>query len=206
MVEATTIRHDTAARHRRKYADANPIHRLTLGRFHDALAAELGALTPQSILDFGCGEGFLVDRLLDRGVALDGYVGVDLRQDAIAEARARHPGRAFLVEDVFRWPRDGRRFELVLASQVLEHLFRPERYLKRLAELSSRRLLLTVPLEPWFQLMNLARGRDFIRLGNHPEHINHWNEETFAAFVAPWATVVRVWTVFPFVFVRAAIK
>lgn len=163
-------------------------------------------MSPRSILDFGCGEGFLVDKMLERGVALDGYVGLDLREDAIGEARTRHPAREFIVDNVFNWPNDGRRFELVLASQVLEHLFEPERYLRRLAALSSRHLLLTVPQEPWFQLMNLARGRDFIRLGNHPEHINHWSQETFEAFAAPYMTVARAWTVFPFVFIRGEAK
>lgn len=165
---------------------------------------ELKRLAPTSVLDFGCGEAFLLDELLKRDVAFAGYTGLDAREGAIAEAYARHPAREFIAADIFDWPNDDRRFELVLASQVLEHLFEPERYLERLVRLASGRLLLTVPLEPWFQLMNLMRGRDFIRLGNHPEHINHWSEETFADFVGTQAEVKRAWTVFPFVFVLAA--
>ena len=87
---------------------------------------------------------------------------------------------------------------MVLASQVLEHLHEPERYLARLVALCSGTLVLTVPHEPWFQLMNLIRGRDLIRLGNHPEHINHWNAASFSAFVAPYAEVQRMRTIFPF--------
>lgn len=203
MVADTTIRHDTAERHRRKYTDRNPLQRLSLGAFHDGLAEAIKALAPASLLDFGCGEAFLLDRLLERGVALDGYVGVDLRADALAEARARHPALRFEDADLFTFPGDGRRFDLVLASQVLEHLPDPDRFLARLCALSSGRLLFTVPHEPWFRLMNLARGRDIVRFGNHPEHVNHWDPDSFAAFVEPRAVVERVWTAFPFVLLQA---
>lgn len=140
---------------------------------------------------------------MKRGVALDGYLGVDLRAPAIAEARARHPQHVFREADVFSFPPDGQRFDLVLASQVLEHLPAPERFLTRLVALCSDKLLLTVPHEPWFRLANLARGRDITRLGNHPEHVNHWDPQSFAGFVDAHAAVERCWTAFPFVLLLA---
>ena len=51
-------------------------------------------------------------------------------------------------------------FDLVVASEVLEHLYEPERFLERLCRLSRGPVLLTVPHEPWFRLCNLLRGRD----------------------------------------------
>jgi SAM-dependent methyltransferase len=200
---ATTIRDDTAERHRNKYANANPLQRLTLHRLHTTLAAELNDLAPTSILDFGCGEGFLTEALRAEGAPLNGYLGVDLRADAIDDARARNPKQAFLVADLFDPVALAPKYDVVLASQVLEHLIGPEKFLQRLAQLTARRLILTVPAEPWFQIINLARGRDLIRLGNHPEHVNHWNEKTFAAFVDSAARVVSTKTVFPFVVVTA---
>lgn len=155
------------------------------------------------MLDFGCGEGFLLDKMAARDVAMHGYTGLDLRADAIDAARDRWPRADFRVADLFEWPEAGRTFDMVLALEVLEHLPSPERFMARLAELSGSTLLLTVPHEPWFQLANLARGRDLIRLGNHPEHINHWNPKTFADFVADYADVVSVRSVFPFVVLTA---
>ena len=200
---ATTIRDDTAERHRNKYANANPLQRLTLHRLHTTLAAELKALEPTSILDFGCGEGFLTEALATEGAPLNGYIGVDLREDAIEEARTRNPNQKFLVTDLFDPVALDPKYDVVLASQVLEHLIGPDKFLERLAQLTGRRLILTVPAEPWFQLINLARGRDFIRLGNHPEHVNHWNEKTFSEFVNAHANVISAKTVFPFIVVTA---
>ena len=202
-MDATTIRDDTSKRHAHKYANKNPIHRLALGRFYDAMAKEIEGLAPASVLDFGCGEGFLVDKLAERGLSLRQYCGLDLREGALAAARERHPANDYINADIFEWDAAGRQFDLVVVSEVMEHLIEPERFLPRLAALSRGHVLLTVPHEPWFQLANLARGRDLIRLGNHPEHINHWNLETFTQFVGASMKVIKSYTVFPFVYVLA---
>ncbi|MEQ8558436.1 MAG: methyltransferase domain-containing protein [Henriciella sp.] len=205
-MDATTIRHDTTERHVAKYANKNPIHRLSLGRFHDLVAETVREVAPSSILDFGCGEGFVLDELSERGVSLKGYEGLDLREDALAAARSRWPEQRFTCANLFDGALDERRYDMVMSLEVLEHLFEPEKALERLVTLCSGKLLLTVPNEPWFQLANLARGRDFIRLGNHPEHINHWNAKTFAAFVGEHARVINVKTRFPFVILLAEPK
>lgn len=163
------------------------------------MARDLGALAPTSVLDFGCGEGFILDQLAKRDVQLHGYEGVDLRADALAAARERWPGQAFTQANLFDPAFDGRKYHTVMALEVLEHLFEPEKALARLVSMADQALLLTVPNEPWFQLMNLIRGRDLIRLGNHPEHINHWNKRTFAEMISDYAEIVEMKTRFPFV-------
>lgn len=203
MDKATTIRHDTTARHVAKYSNANPLHRLSLDRFHQAIAAELKAVAPQSVLDFGCGEAFALDELAKQGVSFADYEGVDLRTDALDEARLRWPQHRFTSADILDPAFDGRRFDVTLALEVFEHLYEPERVLKRLAELTNDMLILSVPHEPWFQLVNLMRGRDFIRLGNHPEHVQHWNPASFAEFIAPYAEVASVKRSFPFIIATA---
>ena len=203
---ATTLRADTTERHVNKYTNTNPIHRLSLGRFYDAVAEALREIKPTSVLDFGCGEGFILDMMADRDIALPGYEGLDLRLDALQEAERRWPETSFMQANLFDPALDSRRFHTVMALEVLEHVFEPEKVLERLVSLSDEHLVLTVPNEPWFQLMNLIRGRDFVRLGNHPEHINHWNEKTFPDFVAQHAEVTNVISRFPFVIVTARRK
>ena len=195
----TTIRADTTERHVNKYTNQNPVHRLSLGRFYDAVAEQLTAIQPTSVLDFGCGEGYILDMMADRDVPLSNYEGVDLRPDALAAAKKRWPHNTFVNADLFDSTFDQKRYHTVMSLEVFEHLFEPEKALKRLVSLADEYLLLTVPNEPWFQMMNLIRGRDLIRLGNHPEHINHWNKTLFAEFVSQHAEVVRVITRFPFI-------
>lgn len=193
-----TIRHDTASRHIRKYESTNPVQQWLLGRFHQKVRAWIDELQPARVLDFGCGEGYFWEAMARRGPLPD-VVGLDLREEAVEAARARLPNLTFLCQDLFDFDPAGRRFDLVVASETLEHLYEPEPVLARLCSLSDGHLLLTVPHEPFFQLSNLLRGRDLRRLGNHPEHVQRWSRRGFVRFVSPLVTVERVETTFPFI-------
>ena len=194
-----TIRKDTGKRHAHKYTNQNPIHRLALKKYVDTLAKTLRPLNVGSVLDFGCGEGFLLERLEGAGIRFPSYHGVDVRPEAIETAKVRHPHQSFSTGDILCLPQQPGSFDLVLACQVLEHVPDPARLLQRLTEISSRYVLLTVPLEPWFQIMNLLRGRDLANLGNHPEHINHWGVRSFRAFVSKALRAHSISVSFPFI-------
>jgi trans-aconitate methyltransferase len=203
MTPGNTIREDTGKRHRHKYENSNLIHQLVLGRFLDAVAGEIKSLPRGRTLDFGCGEGFSLRELSRRGVQFSQLTGIDLREDALEEARNMLPKHHFVQADLLVYDPPEGPFDLVIASQILEHLPNPEIFLQKLVRLTRGPLLLTVPLEPWFRLVNLARGRDIRRFGNHPEHINHWGGRGFRNLVETCATIAKMYTVFPFIIVIA---
>ncbi|MAE61538.1 MAG: hypothetical protein CMJ49_09305 [Planctomycetaceae bacterium] len=62
---------------------------------------EFTGATPvgHSIIEFGCGEGFLGEYLLRRGYS---YLGIDLAPSAVAKARNRIPGNdaSFMLADI----------------------------------------------------------------------------------------------------------
>jgi SAM-dependent methyltransferase len=202
----TTIRDDTTTRHLKKYSNRNIIHRLTLNRFFDAVTDEIQKMNPQKVLEFGCGEGLFLKELKNRGLFFDSLVGLDLREDALEFARALHPDYKFIAADLFTCDLAKKSFDLVIAAQVLEHLPNPKDVLHQLVRHSNKNMLLTVPWEPWFRLMNLLRGRDIIRLGNHPEHINHWGVRQFTGFVSQALHITKIRTVFPFIIVSARVR
>ncbi len=203
MKNETTILDDTAERHLRKYSNPNLIHQFVLRRMFDAVTREILRIEPAKTLEFGCGEGLFLQQLKTRGVAFKEIVAIDLRQDALDYAKSLHPEYKFENVDLLTWDHPQKYFDLVVASQVLEHLPEPDRFLKRLALFSNKYLLLTVPWEPWFRIMNLLRGRDIKRLGNHPEHVNLWDLSGFEKFVSKYATIEKAYTVFPFIVVIA---
>ena len=194
---------DTATPHRLKYENKNPIQRFVLGRFFDAVAKEIRAIDPDKVLDFGTGEGYFLEQLEKRDLKFKSLVGIDLREDALNRARSIYSTYEFIKVDLFDWDIEHNSFDLVIASEVLEHLNDPARFLERLSLLSRGHLLLTVPLEPWFRLMNLLRFRNIRRFGNHPEHINHWGYGKFMKFVSTYVNINRSYIVFPFIVVVA---
>jgi hypothetical protein len=198
----STINPDTTSRHLNKYSNKNFFHQLTLGRFFDKISEEIVKLNPSNGFEFGCGEGLFLNQLSKRNIQFKDYVGIDLRDDALSYARTLHPDYEFLKIDLLSWINHSNKpFDLVIASQVLEHLDDPGKYVKKLVSLSCDSLLFTVPWEPWFRLMNFVRGRDFFRFGNHPEHINSWGFNQFKVFVSSFVNIETAYTVFPFIVV-----
>ena len=50
-----------------------------------------------------------------------------------------------------------------------------------------------------FRIGNLLRGKHLSGLGNHPEHVQHWNFRSFRGFLSGLAEEVRVVEAFPWI-------
>lgn len=81
------------------------------------------------VLEIGSGVGTLV-RYLPEGAV---YTGLELDDDALAVARARYPGRKFEHASVEEFPMDDGSVDLVVATEVLEHLENPSLALRRIS-------------------------------------------------------------------------
>ena len=88
-------------------------------------------------------------------------------------------------------------FDLVLCLEVIEHVDDPARAVRELARVAGRHLVVSVPHEPWFRLGSLLRGKHVTALGNHPEHVNHFNPRSLRALLEGFAEVTEVRSAFP---------
>jgi 2-polyprenyl-3-methyl-5-hydroxy-6-metoxy-1,4-benzoquinol methylase len=96
-------------------------------------------------LDLGCGEGVFTAVLARAGADV---VGADVAETALARAERAHPGLRFmLVSDVGPLPFADGGFELVWASEVIEHVADTARWLSEVRRVLAPggRLLLTTP-------------------------------------------------------------
>jgi SAM-dependent methyltransferase len=90
-------------------------------------------------------------------------------------------------------------FDAVVCLEVLEHLEDPMAAVEELLRVARLAVVLSVPYEPWFRLGNLLRGKYLSGLGNHPEHIQHWNPRRFRRLLAATGQEVRVVEAFPWI-------
>jgi 2-polyprenyl-3-methyl-5-hydroxy-6-metoxy-1,4-benzoquinol methylase len=197
MVETTSARHGN----KQKHESGNPIQRALIRHFHDTAAALVRSAVPKSILDVGCGEGYVLEALVEAGLEAELH-GIDLSAEAIADARVRLGEAVNLrVEDAHALSRSEERFDLVMMLEVLEHIERPEDMLETLAQLTRRHVLLSVPWEPFFRGLNFLRGKHVRAWGNDPEHINHWGRRAFIELVTSRFSVLAAPFVFPWTMV-----
>ena len=173
-----------------KFRTVNPISRLLIGRFYSRLATIVRQLQPASVLDAGCGEGETIFRL--RPLLPDDVLGCDANPECVRFASERFDEFHFSVKDIYDLPYATGQFDLVLCLEVLEHLERPQQALEQLWRVTKKHLIVSVPQEPFFRFGNFLRGKYLGTLGNHPEHIQHWNRRRFRQFLAQRVDQVEV--------------
>ncbi len=175
-----------------KYGSRNPIVRWMMAGFLDAFSALVDRAGVGEALEIGCGEAELSIHMAGKGMKVR---GCDIAPEAIAEARERVAAAGAEVE---LWIQRLEDFSsrsdaapLVVCCEVLEHLDDPGHGLEILSELADPWLLCSVPREPLWRALNLARGRYVRDLGNTPGHVNHWSRRGFIEFVSQRFDVVE---------------
>lgn len=182
-----------------KYASRNPVVRWLMRGFGAALDELVERVQPRSIHEVGCGEGYWVLRWRGRGIAAR---GTDFSQEAIRLARLNAAERGadeslFEARSIYELEpaRDGA--DLVVCCEVLEHLERPQEALRVLQRVARGHLIVSVPREPVWRLLNLARARYVAQLGNTPGHLQHWSAGAFARLLERYFEVVALRTPLP---------
>ena len=175
-----------------KYGTTNRIERRLVGRFFDRFESLLPATAPRRVLEIGTGEGLVADRVIGRFPEA-AFVALDLPHGHLAKRWQALDGHGvFATAERLPFP-DGA-FDLVLAVEVLEHLRDPALALGELARVATPggTALLSVPSEPLWRALNLARGRYVRSLGNTPGHVQHWTPGAFTQLVGRWFDVSAV--------------
>jgi 2-polyprenyl-3-methyl-5-hydroxy-6-metoxy-1,4-benzoquinol methylase len=181
-----------------KYGSENPVVRRLMASFERTLDELMGQARPQSLLDVGCGEGVLVHRWA-LSMPQARLVGIDLEEESIQAGWAERQApnleyRTMPAEDL---PFAEDEFELASAIEVLEHVPDPEHTVAEMARCASRHLLVSVPREPLWRMLNIARGAYIGQLGNTPGHLNHWSKRSFTKMLARHGEVVEARSPFP---------
>ncbi|MCY1499424.1 Ubiquinone biosynthesis O-methyltransferase [compost metagenome] len=177
-----------------KYNSKNPIVRKIMAGFDNSLSELVAKAQPTSIHEVGCGEGYWVMRWREQGLNARGS---DFSTQAIDIARANAternlPSSVFEARSIYDIERGRDSADLVVCCEVMEHLEHPEQGLQALQRIVGRHLILSVPREPIWCALNLARGKYIGDFGNTPGHIQHWSQKGFISLVSRYFDVIEV--------------
>lgn len=160
----------------KKHTSKNPLKTLFLSFYYKTFTKELKKLEIKNVLDVGCGEGFILNKLKKEGIGKN-WQGIDYSKDAVKIGKKLHPRLDLEQGSIYDSGFKDNSFDLVICTEVLEHLDNPKKALKEVLRISKKYVLLSVPNEPLFLLSN------FTQWGKDIGHINHWTFWGFEEFV-----------------------
>jgi 2-polyprenyl-3-methyl-5-hydroxy-6-metoxy-1,4-benzoquinol methylase len=190
-----------------KYGTSNPVARRLMAGFMAQLDELVERTEATDAHEVGCGEGELSIRLARRGIRMR---GTDAFPQVLEEARRRASAAGveidFEATPVEELDPAHHGAELIVCCEVLEHLEDPGRALDVLAGLAKPWLLASVPREPLWRALNLARLSYVGDLGNTPGHLNHWSRRDFVRFLTRRFEVVEVRSPTPWTMVLCRVQ
>lgn len=189
--------------HAEKYQSGNFIADHLVNRFMKTILASVQRAGSTEVHEVGCGEGHILGMLARNGFQVR---GCDVATSSLNVARTesvRHGLDIPLeIKSVYDLDPAVDSADTVLCCEVLEHLTEPDKALERLTAVARKDLILSVPREPLWHLLNLARGKYWEALGNTPGHYQHWTRRAFIDFVATRADIVSVHTPTPWTLIH----
>jgi 2-polyprenyl-3-methyl-5-hydroxy-6-metoxy-1,4-benzoquinol methylase len=182
-----------------KYGSKNPFVRLIMKGFAEALSDLVARAAPRTIHEVGCGEGYWVFHWIQQGIQARGS---DFSEKIIDLARENAmnrgiPPESFQVCSVYELEPERDSADLLVCCEVLEHLEDPDLALATLQRVATGHLILSVPREPIWRVLNMVRGKYLKSFGNTPGHIQHWSSSKFNELVGNYFDIVEIRTPLP---------
>ena len=141
-----------------------------------------------TILDMGCGMGWFANQLAQFGPT----TGIDLCDDAIAQAKSKFPQVTFMAGNVFEMELPEQHFDVVVSQEVIAHVPDQPGYVERAARV----------LKPGGYLI-VTTPNPFVHFRNRwapipPGHIEQWlSRRALKHLLRPHFRVLRTTTVVP---------
>ena len=187
-----------------KYENTGFVARYMVDNYFKSVKVLLSKIDTNKILkahEIGVGEGRSTMRLKQMVPNLSASEFVE---KLVKIAKQNNKDIPVFQESVYELSYEAESIDMVFLLEVLEHLDYPEIALKEMKRISKKYLILGVPNEPLWRILNFCRLKYVKEFGNTPGHLNHWSKRTLIAFVEQhFGKVVAVESPLPWTIVLA---
>lgn len=189
-----------------KYVTKNIVSKYVVSNFISNVKGLVDKSAPYSIHEVGCGEGHILSEITKDSYSV---VGSDISENClkIASKELSNKNNIRLInQNIYELDASMHSADLVICCEVLEHLENPKNALKILSSITKKCLILSVPREPLWRVLNICRFSHLKNLGNTPGHINHWSKNSFLDFVSQHMDITDIKSPLPWTLVMCKPK
>jgi 2-polyprenyl-3-methyl-5-hydroxy-6-metoxy-1,4-benzoquinol methylase len=156
-------------------------------------------------LEVGCGVGFSSLRIKDM-LPDSNFEISDVNEAFVKNMQAKGFPIKVIQESVLSLDREDKSIDCIFLLEVLEHVEDFEKALSELFRVSRAYIIISVPNEPLWRILNILRGKYIKLQGNTPGHINHWSPNSFTKLINKYGIVKKVFLPFPWIIVFAQVN
>lgn len=124
----------------KKHTTKNPVRKYFIENFLSSLNKNILKLKPDTILDLGCGEGFVIKNL-KKAMPETKFTGVDISSEAIKESKNLIPEEQFYNLDISNVDIQKsplkESYDTVICLEVLEHISEYEKAIENIKKIDS---------------------------------------------------------------------
>ena len=184
-----------------KYISKNPISKLLVSNFLEEIKTNVNDCVIKTIHEIGCGEGQIIKEIYNNKFQI---IGSDISMECIniakEDLRNNNIKAQVFYADIYNLNYDDHSADLIICCEVLEHLENPKKALEAISLVAKKNIILSVPNEPIWRILNIMRLKYLTKLGNTPGHINHWTKKGFVDLVGRYFKIKKIssplpWTV-----------
>lgn len=165
------------------FPDDKPSH--AVDYLYGPLISMLDKSKNTCILDLGCGNGYLVNRLIAEGY--NAY-GTDASVEGIKIARRAHPDRFFiqdLLSDKLPVELQSLKFDTIVSTEVIEHLYDPQGFINfcKQALYHGGEIVISTPYHGYLKNLGLSLFNKWDTHINpiwYGGHIKFWSRATLS--------------------------
>jgi ubiquinone/menaquinone biosynthesis C-methylase UbiE len=184
-----------------KYENTSAIAKTLVNSYFTSVELLVAKIKVDSAHEIGVGEGFSTMRLRQFVANL---TASEYLEKLVAKAQINNPNISINRESVYDLNLKDNSTDLIFLLEVLEHLDHPSVALKEIKRVTKKYLILGVPREPLWRILNMCRFKYLNNLGNTPGHLNHWSKKKIIKLIQKdFGTVIAVETPLPWTIILA---
>jgi len=180
-----------------KYRSRNPIVKFLMNGFTKCFLNLISPLTFNNIIEIGSGEGDIINLIKNLKKKEFNIYASDISIDILRDNIPREKNLFLIVFDINNIPLKQNTFDLIICSEILEHLKEVDNPLQEINRISKKYILFSVPREPVWRFLNIARLRYLKNFGNTPGHLLHWSKKQFINLIKNRFKIIKIYSPLP---------